>query len=301
MAYLTSFAHIREMSNKVGTFKLLSGYSIPLTVLGTYLMEGDELFNALDKALVAGYRAFDTAYMYNNEKTMGDALKELLPKHNLSREDIFIQTKLDPSHHGDKARRALEASLNKLQCGYIDLYLIHWPGSYTGSSKSGENLKLRTASWASLVEAQKDGLVRSLGVSNYITRHLNELLSNCYGVKPVLDQMEWHPGCFDNELKQLCDREGILVQAYMPLGGSGNSSLLRNKAVTSVAKKLEKSPAQVLLRWCLQQNVGIAPKARSMEHLKNNLETDFVIPESDMALLNDVDSVRFDWNPYNVL
>ncbi|KAK5650337.1 hypothetical protein RI129_001366 [Pyrocoelia pectoralis] len=289
------------MSNKFATFKMLSGYSIPLTGLGTYLIEGDDVLKTLDKALAVGYRAFDTAAMYGNEKDIGSALKELLPKHNLNREDIFIQTKLNPSDHGNVAKTALEKSLKNLQCGYLDLYLIHWPGSYTVSSRSEENLKLRTASWATLVEAKEAGLVRSLGVSNYIPRHLNQLLSNCYGVKPVLNQMEWHPGCYDNELKQLCDKEGILLQAYMPLGGNGNLSLLRDNVVTSVAKQLGKTPAQVLLRWCLQQNVAVIPKGRSMEHLKDNLETDFIIPESDMKLLNNIDKVRFDWNPYSVL
>lgn len=285
----------------MSTFKMLSGYSVPLTGLGTYLIEGNDVLKTLDKALAIGYRAFDTAAMYGNEKNIGSALKELLPKHNLNREAIFIQTKLDPSDHGNVAKSALEKSLKNLQCGYLDLYLIHWPGSYTVSSRSEENLKLRTASWVALVEAKEAGLVRSLGVSNYIPRHLNQLLNNCYGVKPVLNQMEWHPGCYDNELKQLCDKEGILLQAYMPLGGSGNLSLLRNNVVTTVAKKLRKTPAQVLLRWCLQQSVAVVPKARSMEHLKDNLETDFIIPESDMKLLNNIDKVRFDWDPYSVL
>jgi len=289
------------MGSQVPSFKLLSGRTIPLIGLGTYMVDGKhQTKDVLDKAFGVGYRAIDTAAMYDNEHDIGLALKELLPKHNLKREDIFITSKLLPSDHGDRAKDALASSLNNLQCEYLDLYLIHWPGVNGVSPGSSENSKLRAASWASLVKAKEEGLVKDLGVSNYTVRHLTELLANCHGVKPVVNQVEWHPGCYANELKELCQKEGVLVQAYMPLGGTGNRSLLSDSLVVNIAKKLGKSPAQVLLRWCLQQNVAVIPKARSKEHMEANLDLNFVIPEEDMSVLYNRKSERLDWNPNNI-
>ncbi|KAF2898554.1 hypothetical protein ILUMI_07625 [Ignelater luminosus] len=286
---------------KVPTFKLLSGHTIPLVGFGSYLIDGErQTKEVLDKALSAGYRLIDTAAMYGNEQDIGLALKELLPKHNLKREDVFITSKLYPSDHGDQAKNALAESLRKLQSGYIDLYLIHWPGVYGISSRSSENAKLRAASWASLVKAKKEGLVRDIGVSNYTVRHLKELLDNCCGVKPVVNQVEWHPGCHQADLKEFCEREGILLQAYMSLGGSGNKSLLGEPFVVKVAEKLGKQPAQVLLRWSVQQNVAVIPKSRSKEHMEANINLDFVIPDEDMVLLGRRKQEKFDWDPNSV-
>lgn len=283
---------------EIPTYKLLSGRTIPLIGLGTYMITGKEsVKNVLDMALTIGYRAFDTAAMYENEHEIGLAIKELLPIHNLTRKDVFITTKLLPSDHGERAKGALRQSLKKLDCEYIDLYLIHWPGSY---SSSADNSKLRAASWASLVRAKEKGIVKDIGVSNYTVRHLTELLHNCCGVKPVVNQIEWHPGCHQQDLKDLCQKEGILLQAYMPLGGSRNLSLLKDPIVLNIAEKLKKTPSQVLLRWCLQQNVAIIPKASSKLHLTENVDLNFTIPTECMEALNGRSYERFDWDPNSV-
>lgn len=280
-------------------FKLQSGKFMPLIGFGTYLITGDQLIHqVLDEALAAGYRHIDTATVYHNETSIGQALKVLLPKYNLKREDIFITSKLAPIDQGEGAFSAVQESLKKLDCGYLDLYLIHWPGAGRLPVNSQENNKLRSKSWESLAKAVKAGLVKDIGVSNYTVKHLNELLTNDYGVKPSVNQVEWHPKFHQPELLNLCRQEGILLQAYSSLGGTGNSNLIRDPTVVQIAAQLQKTPAQVLLRWAVQQNIGIIPKARTEEHIKSNIDLNFEIPVEMMTRLSNLNSnEKFAWNP----
>ncbi|XP_044748226.1 glyoxal reductase-like [Coccinella septempunctata] len=280
-------------------FQLQSGRLMPLIGFGTYLITGDQLiYQVLDQALASGYRHIDTATVYHNESSIGRALKTLLPKHKLKREDIFITSKLAPIDQGEKAFSAVQESLRNLDCGYLDLYLIHWPGAGRVPVDSEENRKLRSQSWASLAKAVNAGLVKDIGVSNYTVKHLNELLANDCGVKPSVNQVEWHPKYYQTDLLNLCRREGILLQAYSSLGGTGNSNLLKDPVVSQISTLLGKSPAQVLLRWALQQNICIIPKARSAEHIKANIDLNFVIPNEMMTQLNNLNSnEKFAWNP----
>ncbi|XP_045461942.1 glyoxal reductase-like isoform X1 [Harmonia axyridis] len=301
-------------------FKLQSGKFMPLIGFGTYLITGNQLiYQVLDEALAAGYRHIDTATVYHNETSIGQALKVLLPKYNLKREDIFITSKLGkvfsafykfffqihrlnflpaPIDQGEGAFSAVQESLKKLDCGYLDLYLIHWPGAGRLPVNSQENNKLRSKSWESLAKAVKAGLVKDIGVSNYTVKHLNELLMNDYGVKPSVNQVEWHPKFHQPELLNLCRQEGILLQAYSSLGGTGNSNLIRDPTVVQIAAQLQKTPAQVLLRWAVQQNIGIIPKARTEEHIKSNIDLNFEIPVEMMTRLSNLNSnEKFAWNP----
>ncbi|XP_045461944.1 glyoxal reductase-like isoform X2 [Harmonia axyridis] len=280
-------------------FKLQSGKFMPLIGFGTYLITGNQLiYQVLDEALAAGYRHIDTATVYHNETSIGQALKVLLPKYNLKREDIFITSKLAPIDQGEGAFSAVQESLKKLDCGYLDLYLIHWPGAGRLPVNSQENNKLRSKSWESLAKAVKAGLVKDIGVSNYTVKHLNELLMNDYGVKPSVNQVEWHPKFHQPELLNLCRQEGILLQAYSSLGGTGNSNLIRDPTVVQIAAQLQKTPAQVLLRWAVQQNIGIIPKARTEEHIKSNIDLNFEIPVEMMTRLSNLNSnEKFAWNP----
>uniref|UniRef100_A0A6P7GRS8 Aldose reductase A-like n=1 Tax=Diabrotica virgifera virgifera TaxID=50390 RepID=A0A6P7GRS8_DIAVI len=176
------------MSLKNVKYTLNNGANLQAVGFGTWLLKGNGVSKAMDMALEAGYRLFDTAAMYDNEKEIGDALKELLPKHNLKREDVFITTKLYPSDQGEKAFDAIKESLRKLDSQYIDLYLIHWPGTYGVSSRSKQNAILRDQSWQQMVKAVNMGLIKNIGVSNYTVKHLQELLNNNHGIKPVVNQ-----------------------------------------------------------------------------------------------------------------
>ncbi|KAH1028981.1 uncharacterized oxidoreductase YtbE [Dendroctonus ponderosae] len=281
------------------SFKMHTGDLIPLLGYGTYMIDGYEnTLKILDQALAVGYRLFDTAKMYHNESEIGRALKQLLPKHNLQRKDVFITTKLLPSDHGAKAYQAIKESLAKLDCDYIDLYLIHWPGTYGGSSS--KQPQTRAESWRQLIKAQKEGLVKNIGVSNYTVRHLNELSTVCEGVLPAVNQIEWHPYYHPFDVLEFCKANGILVQAYMPLG-SGSRNLLNDPEVRKVAEQLGKTNGQVILKWSLQQGVGVIPKAASKLHMEENSQLDFTLPEEAMKTLSNLKKhVKYDWDPEGV-
>lgn len=279
-------------------FTLHSGDLMPMVGFGTYLVRGDDLIKTtLDYALGAGYRLIDSAAVYGNEESIGKALKELLPKHNLTRKDIFITSKLGPSDQGEGAYSALQKSLNNLDCGYLDLYLIHWPGAHGIKSEAKNNSVLRDESWQQMVKGVKNGLVRNIGVSNYNVNHMKQLLNNNHGIKPAVNQVEWHPHYHQDDLQELLKKEGILLQTYSSLGGSNNPNLLIDPEVVKIATKLERSPAQVLLRWALQQNLAIIPKARSKKHIEDNINLDFTIPEEDMKILSSFKQMKYAWDP----
>lgn len=282
--------------------QLLSGELMPLIGFGTYQIRGTELIrDVLDKALAAGYRLIDTAKVYRNEEDIGKALKELLPKYNLSRKDVWITTKLSPDDQGDRAYTALQESIRKLDCGYVDLYLIHWPGAFKINVSNPDNLSLRNESWKQMVRGVKDGLTRNIGVSNYLVRHLQQLLSHDYGIKPVVNQVEWHPHYHPQELLDFCTKEGIILQAYSSLGGSNNSDLISDTKVTELANKLGKTPAQILLRWSLQQKIAVIPKGRSKQHIDENIDLNFTIPDQDMDTLSSLTRTKYAWDPESVV
>ncbi|XP_055638090.1 uncharacterized protein LOC129776458 [Toxorhynchites rutilus septentrionalis] len=288
-------------------FKLNTGYSIPLVGFGTYQIRGSELiYETLDYALNAGYRHIDTAVVYGNEHHIGNALKKLLPKYNLKREDIFITSKL--ISQVNKGERFVEElvlkSLSNLQTEYIDLYLIHWPGVSGLQVSHPDNIKYRKCTWNVLTKLHREGKCRSIGVSNYTVKHIRELLADCNGVRPAVNQVEWHPRCFQLELLELCRSEGIFLQAYSSLGTSNYTELRQDPVVTDIAARLNRSPAQVLLRWGLQRNVGVLPKGSSKGHIDENIALDFVIPPEDMKSLDhlkETSGAKFAWNPDTVV
>lgn len=301
--FLTSVLHL-EGTNANGelakdlNFQLHSGDLMPLVGFGTWKIKGTELIrDVLDKALAAGYRLIDSAKVYGNEEDIGKALKELLPKYNLTRKDIWITTKLSPDDQGEKAYKALQESVRKLDTGYVDLYLIHWPGHYLDNVTGESNEKVRDESWQQMVKGVKDGLAKNIGVSNYLVRHLKQLLANDHGIKPAVNQVEWHPRYHPQDVLDYCRKEGILLQAYSSLGGTDNGDLLKDPSVEEIAKKLGKTPAQVLLKWALQQNIGIIPKARSKQHIDENIDLNFIIPEEDMKTLSSFKTNKYYWDP----
>ncbi|XP_050302462.1 glyoxal reductase-like [Anthonomus grandis grandis] len=291
----------QELLAKNMKFKLQGGDLMPMVGFGTYQIRGTELIrDVLDYALGAGYRLIDTAKVYRNEEDIGKALKDLLPKYNLTRKDIWITTKLSPDDQGAQAYEALKESVKKLDCGYVDLYLIHWPGSHGVNASNTNNSRLRDESWKQMVKGLKEGLAKNIGVSNYLVRHLKELAANNYGIKPAVNQVEWHPHYHPQDLLDYCRQEGILLQAYSSLGGTGNPDLIKDPTVEQIAEKLNKTPAQILLRWALQQNIAIIPKARSEKHIRENIDLDFDIPEEDMRSLSSFKVNKYAWDPENI-
>lgn len=291
------------MANTTQKVKLSSGYVMPLVGCGTYKIEGrDVIYEVLDESLRVGFRSIDTAVVYRNEEDIGYALTKLLPKYNLQRSDIFLTTKLSPSQHGNpKAiEESVQRSLKALNTTYIDLYLIHWPAASRIPENSKDNSSLRATTWSKLVDLKKQGLLRSIGVSNYTIKHLEELLQDHKGVLPAVNQVECHPHYRQEELIKYCNEKGIHVQAYSSLGTSGNTGLLNDPTVTKIASQLHVSPAQLLLKWALQQGIGIIPKAVKKEHIRNNIQLDFTIDEESMNALASLPQSKYTWDPSNV-
>ncbi|XP_076828552.1 aldo-keto reductase Mvan_2161 [Brachyhypopomus gauderio] len=275
---------------------LNTGTRMPLLGLGTYRLQGaEDTHRAVDAALTAGYRAFDTAAVYRNEADIGQALRVLLPKHGLSRGDVFITSKLSPKDQGCKARDGCVRSLQQLGLDYIDLYLIHWPGTQGLPVGDKQNPGNRSQSWEALEDFHAEGKFRAIGVSNYTTKHMKELLEGCR-VTPAVLQVEFHPRLAQRELRVLCEESGVCFQAYSSLG---TGVLLSDPIVQEVAGRCGRTPAQVLLRWAVQQHVPVLPKSCQPSRVEENGRLfDFELSDLDMVKLSALDcGEKFCWDP----
>ena len=254
------------------TVTLNNGVKMPLLGLGVYQARGREGEQAVTWALETGYRHIDTAKFYGNEAEVGRAVK----RSGLPREDIFVVTKLWNSDHGYKAARAaFQESQQRLDLGIVDLYLIHWPVS----AQRGE-------SWRALEELAAEGRVRAIGVSNYTIEHLEELLTTAR-VVPAVNQVEFHPWLYQKELLEFCRVHGIQLEAYSPLT---KGERLRDPRLEAIARKYGKSPAQMLIRWCLQHEVVVIPKSTNPQRIRENADIyDFEISAEDMCRLDAFD------------
>lgn len=262
--------------------KLNNGTEMPIFGLGTYQAEGGkEARRAVFYALEIGYRHIDTAAMYDNEEDVGEAIKES----GIPREEIFVTTKLWNSDHGyDKALAAFEESRTKLGLDYVDLYLIHWPVE-----------DLRKESWKALEGLLKEGRCRGIGVSNYMTWHLEELLKGSSTI-PAVNQVEFSPYLYLRELHDFCRSHDIQLESYSPLT---KGHKLNDPKLAEVAGEYSKSPAQILIRWALQKGVVVIPKSSRKERIKENAEVfDFTISDQHMEVLDSFDrGLRTSWDP----
>jgi diketogulonate reductase-like aldo/keto reductase len=263
---------------------LNNGIKIPYLGLGAYLLEGREAITAIHWALEAGYRHIDTAKMYNNEKEVGDAVRSS----GIPRPEIFITTKLWNTEHGyEKAKKACYKSLEKLGFDYIDLYLIHWPG--------GGN---REETWKALESLYDEGVCKSIGVSNYTIDHLKGTLEHA-NVIPQINQVEFSPFLYQRELLEFCEENKIQLEAYSPLG---KGELIHNPGLKEIAKKYNKSTAQILIRWSLQHKIVVIPKSANRNRIIENANVfDFEISAEDMNRLDSFNrNLRVTWNPERV-
>lgn len=275
------------MSLQIKSFKELNnGIKIPIFGLGTYLNDnGKQANDSILYALEIGYRHIDTAAMYQNEEEVGTAIRES----GIPRKEIFVTTKLWNSDHGyDNTHKAFHRSLNHIGLDYIDLYLIHWPV---------ENIRLE--SWRALEKIYNEGLCKSIGVSNYMDRHLEELL-NYSSIIPVVNQVEFSPFLYLKDLHKYCESKGIALESYSPLT---KVHKLNDTKLIEVAQIYNKSTSQILIRWCLQKGVIVIPKSSQKEHIKENADVfDFIISETDMIKLDNLnENYHTSWDPTNVL
>jgi len=254
----------------VTTRTLANGASIPLLGLGVWQVpEGDECVDAVVAALEAGYRHIDTAQAYENEKSVGEGIR----RSGLPREEVYVTTKFFPRQGRDPAAEA-ERSLERLGTDYVDLYLVHWPGGGP------------TWAWPGMERAHALGHARSIGVSNFSVDELDAVLADA-SVPPVADQVRFNPFDHRSALRDAAAERGIAIEAYSPLGTGKH---LADRTVAAIAERLGRTPAQVLIRWCLQRDAIVLPKSTHRERIEQNAQVfDFELSEEDLAELDALD------------
>lgn len=277
------------------------------TLVGTYKMLGEHVEVAIPAALQCGYRLFDTATIYRNEEHVGRVLREQMEAQGIRREDVFVTSKLQTLDQGyDRARAAVDASLQKLGLDYIDLYLIHWPGASATEPSDPRNAILRRESWKALEEALAAGKLRAIGVSNYMVRHLQEMEGYAQ-VPPMVNQIELHPLYYPRDVVQYCQQRGILVQAYSSLGRGKlleDAFLAAHPPIGHMMHRHGVSAGQVYLRWALQHNFGILPKSNDPGRIATNADLfGFVLDPAEMQYLDDLSVQEWNkicWDPQGV-
>jgi methylglyoxal/glyoxal reductase len=266
------------------TTTLHNGVKMPWFGLGVYKVhQGEEALHAVKHAINAGYKSIDTAALYDNEESVGQATKEA----GIPREELFITTKVwNSNQRNDTVLEAFETSLSKLGLDYVDLYLVHWPvkGKYKET-------------WKVLETLYKEGRVRAIGVSNFNIHHLEDLMSVAE-IKPMVNQVELHPLLAQPELREFCTKHEIQIEAWAPLG---QGRLLDHPVLQEIASAHHKSIAQVILRWDLQNRIVTIPKSIKESRIIENANIfDFTLNDSDMEKINALnENKRFGADPDN--
>lgn len=252
---------------------LNNGMQIPKIGFGTYKLKDGNNAEVFKMALEAGYRYFDTASFYENEEVLGQVLKES----GIPREELFIASKVWKTEMGyEETKAALNRSLEKLQMEYLDLYLIHWP---IPSANCEDWKQLDIDTWRAMEEMQKEGKIRAIGLSNFLPRHIDNILEHCT-IRPVVNQLELHPGYMQEAAIRYCWENEIAVQAWSPVA---RGRIFDNKLLVSLAEKYQTTVAKICLQYLKQRNILIIPKASSLERMKENLAAStFEIDREDM-------------------
>jgi diketogulonate reductase-like aldo/keto reductase len=269
------------MNSVKDTYRLHNGVEIPCVGFGTWQTpDGEVAVSAVKEAIAAGYRHIDTAAAYENEESVGRAVRES----EISRKDIFVTSKLfNPDHGYDKTMRAFEASLKELGFDYLDLYLIHWPNPIYFRSNWKE---ANAGSWKAFEELYAAGSIRAIGVSNFRPHHLAALMETAR-VKPMVNQIRLCPGDVHIETVEFCRKHDILLEAYSPLG---LGRIMDVDSVQEIAQKHLKSAAQIALRWSLQKGFLPLPKSVTPERIRQNAELfDFALSDAEMAAIDSVE------------
>lgn len=275
--------------------------------LGTWKAKGNEVKNAVKSALNSGVRHIDTAAAYGNEEEIGEALAEVFAEGNIKREEVFITSKLwNNAHLERQVIPALQDSLEKLKLDYLDLYLIHWPVAFKPDveypNNASDYLSPEEApiskTWEQMEKAKELRLARHIGVSNFSKEKLKDLISKAKH-KPEMNQVELHPYLQQNELLDFCNKEGIKMTAYSPLGsgdrskdmkGEDEPNLMEIDEIKAIAKKRNATPAQVLINWHAQRGTAVIPKSTTPSHIESNFKAANVeLDKEDMETIAKLD------------
>lgn len=262
------------IKNLQDTTTLHNGVKMPWLGLGVFKVEeGPELVHAVKTAIKQGYRSIDTAAIYENEKAVGEGVREGIKEAGIAREDLFITSKVWNADQGyESTLEAYEESLNKMGLDYLDLYLVHWPVE-----------RKYKDTWRALETLYKEGRVRAIGVSNFQIHHLQDVMEDAE-IKPMINQVEYHPRLTQKELQSFCQQQGIQMQAWSPLM---QGELLGDVILQEIANKYGKTTAQIILRWDLQNEVVTIPKS-TKEHriIENGNVFDFELTKEDMERID---------------
>ena len=268
------------MNKLTNTYTLQNGLEIPCIGFGTYkLTDPDIAYRSVLDALNAGYTHIDAAAIYGNEESVGKAINDS----GIARNEIFLTTKLwNDSHTYDKALKAIDASLKRLQTDYVDLYLVHWPNpkqyrdDYIGSI---------TETWKAMEKIYKDGKAKAIGISNFRPHHIEQLLEIAE-IAPMVNQLRLYPGYEMSETVKNSKSHGMLVQAHSPLG---SGKIFESSELASIAEKYNKTIAQICIRYSLQKGYLPLPKSANTSRIKENIQVfDFVISNEDMEFIENI-------------
>ena len=240
--------------------KFYNGKEMPKIGLGLFRVENsDECKSAVKHAIENGYRSIDTAKVYGNEEMVGQGIKEALESTGLKREELFIISKLWlEDYERNNVEDAYENSIQRLGLDYLDLYLMHWPGT---------NEAVMIDTWQGMEDLYKQNKVKNIGVSNFTPEHFEALLAQV-SIKPVINQVEFHPYLTQNELRKYLEAQSIIMESWSPLM---NGEILKDDTVNEIAKEIGQSPAQVIIRWNIQHNVVVIPKSVTPSRIEDNL------------------------------
>lgn len=267
------------------SFKLNNGIDIPAIGFGTWqIPEGEEAYQAVKEALAAGYTHIDTAAIYGNEKSVGRAIKDS----NIDRNTLFITTKLWNTERGyDKTIAAFETSLTNLGLDYLDLYLIHWPANET---QFEDWAAINADTWKAFEYLYQRGKVKAIGVSNFPKEYLAKLLETAT-IVPSVNQIEYHPGYLQQETVDLCKSNGILVQAWSPLG---SGRILQDETLIALAEQKATSVGQICIKFALSQGILPLPKSTNPANIKRNLDIgNFELTKEDISTIRELPTMGF--------
>ncbi|WP_419961832.1 aldo/keto reductase [Psychrobacillus sp. BM2] len=267
------------------TYKLPNGIEIPKLGLGTWLLDDAQTAQAVRDAVSFGYRHIDTAQAYMNEAGVGEGIRSS----SVAREELFITTKVAAEAKTyDAVTLSIDESLAKMGLEYIDLLIIHSPQPWTEFREDNRYFEENKVVWKAMEDAYKTGKVKAIGLSNFLQDDVENLLANCE-IKPMVNQVLAHVSNTPFELIEFCQKNDVLVEAYSPIA---HGAVIDNAEVKIIADKYGVSVAQLCLRYDIQLGLVVIPKTSNPDHMRNNVELDFVIREADMETLKNVEPIR---------
>lgn len=292
METLQPLSENMELTDNPGNFDfetrrvtLNSGYEMPINGIGTYSLHGEECINSVKSALATGVRLIDTASAYGNEAEVGQAVREAMEEYGIDREEIFVITKIYPGSEMANPEESIQACIDRLNIGYVDMMLLHHPDQND------------VQAYKAMEKFVEEGKIRSIGLSNWYVEELEEFLPQV-DTKPALVQNEIHPYYQENDVIPYIQSKGITVQGWYPLGGRGHTAeLLSDPVISEIAEAHGVSSAQVILRWNLQKGVVVIPGSSDPDHIRENNELyHFSLTDEEMQRINALDrGEKHDW------